>query len=411
MNIWIFNQYAIPPDLPGGTRHYDLGQELGQRGHQVVIIATSFHHYMHKETRLAPGTNWRIEDINGVKFVWLRTPSYWRNDWRRVWNMVAFALRAWWLGRRLAKVVPGIGKPDVVVGSSPHLLTPLAAYRVARYYRVPFVMEVRDLWPQTIIEMGELGARHPITKALQALERFLYHRAERIITLLPRAREYITALGIPRERIVWIPNGVNLSRFDSIAMPKVSYEGFQVLYLGAHGHANALDALLWAAAIVQERGYSEIRFVLIGDGPEKPRLIELARNIGLHNTEFRNPVPKSEVPIVLQTGEAVIFVLRNLALYNYGISVNKMFDYLAAGKPVILAGNPANNPVQESACGLVVPPDDPHSLAEAVIRLYQMPPEEREAMGRRGRAYVEEHHDIRKLAQRLEQVLLEVVAK
>ncbi|MGC9019436.1 MAG: glycosyltransferase, partial [Candidatus Bipolaricaulaceae bacterium] len=171
MNIWIFNHYAIPPDLPGGTRHYDLGRELVKRGHRVVIFATSFHHYLHRETRLRPGERWKVEDVDGLKFVWIRTPPYQRNDWRRVRNMVAFAVRAWQLGHKLPKLAPEIGNPDVVIGSSPHLLTPLAAYWVARHYRVPFVMEVRDLWPQTIIDMGELSARHPITKALQALER------------------------------------------------------------------------------------------------------------------------------------------------------------------------------------------------------------------------------------------------
>ncbi|MBC7344976.1 MAG: glycosyltransferase WbuB, partial [Clostridia bacterium] len=107
MNIWIFNQYAHPPDLPGGTRHYDLGKELVKKEHKVTIIATSFHHYLHRETRLRPGEKWKVEDANGIKFVWIRTPSYQRNDWRRVRNMVVYALRAWRLGRRITKLVPG----------------------------------------------------------------------------------------------------------------------------------------------------------------------------------------------------------------------------------------------------------------------------------------------------------------
>ncbi|MEM1589754.1 MAG: glycosyltransferase family 4 protein, partial [Candidatus Bathyarchaeia archaeon] len=232
MNIWIFNHYAIPPDLPGSTRHYDLGRELVQRGHQVVIIATSFHHYMHKETRLRPGEMWKVEDIDGVKFVWLRTPPYQCNDWRRLWNMVAFALRAWWLGRRLAKVVPGIGKADVLIGYSPHLLTPLTTYWVARHYGVPFIVEIGDLWPQTAIDMGVLSVHHPVTKILQLLERFLYHKASRIISLLPFALEYIVSREVPEDKIVWIPNGVDLTQF-AVKDPsrRSSESSFQVLYL------------------------------------------------------------------------------------------------------------------------------------------------------------------------------------
>jgi len=410
MNIWIFNQYAHPPDLPGGTRHYDLGRELVKRGHQVTIFATSFHHYLHRETRLKPGEHWKVEDVDGLKFVWLRTPPYQRNDWRRVRNMVVFTLRAWWLGRRLPRLVPEIEKPDVVIGSSVHLLTPLAAYWVARRYRVPFVMEVRDLWPQTIIDMGELSAHHPIIRALQALERFLYHRAEKIITLLAQADKYITACGIPQEKIVWIPNGVDLSRFEGLAPYVASEDGLKVIYLGAHGKANALDIIIQAAKILQDQGYCEIRFILVGDGPEKPRLMALAEELGLRNVEFRKPVPKDEVVKVLHFADVTVFVLRDLPLYNYGISLNKLFDYLAASRPLILAGKPANNPVNEARCGLTVPPQDPEALAEAIIQLYQMSPEERAEMGKRGREYVEKYHDIRKLAAQLESVLQSVLS-
>lgn len=409
MNIWIFNQYAVTPDLPGGTRHYDLGQELARRGHHVVIIATSFHHHMHKETRLKPGERLKIEDVNGVKFVWLRTPPYWRNDWRRVWNMLVFALRAWWLGRRLFYEV---GKTDVVIGSSPPLFVPLAVYWIARHYGVPFVMEVRDLWPQTLIDMGALREGWPITKALRTLEKFLYRKSEKIISLLPFAYEYISALGIHREKIVWIPNGVDLTRFkELLSTDGFLSEEFKVMYLGAHGQANALDVLIQAAKVIHDRGLRKIRFILLGDGPEKPRLIRLAQSWKVGNIEFRQPVPKSEVPKLLREADAFIFSLEEVKVFRYGISPNKLFDYMSVAKPIIFAVNASNNPIEEAHCGLTVPPRDPQALAEAVIRLYQMPKEEREAMGRRGRAYVEEYHDIQKLSQRLECVLLEVVQK
>jgi glycosyltransferase involved in cell wall biosynthesis len=322
--------------------------------------------------------------------------------------MVVFMLRAWRLGRKLPRLVPAIGRPDVVIGSSVHLLAVLAAYGVAKHHKSKFLMEVRDLWPQTIIDMGQLSERHLLTKLLRALERFLYQRAERIITLLPKAGEYITALGIEDERIVWIPNGVDLSRFRVGSAGKLQ-EVFQVMYLGAHGPANALDVLLQAAKIVQDRGFEAIRFVLVGDGPEKPRLIELAGKLQLRNVEFREPVKKTEVPKVLQEATVTACILQDIPLYRYGISLNKLFDYLALGKPIILGGNPANNPVEEACCGLTVPPRDPKALAEAIIKLYRMPPEEREALGRQGREYVERHHAIPVLADRLEACLREAV--
>jgi glycosyltransferase involved in cell wall biosynthesis len=409
MNIWIFNHYAHPADLPGSTRHYEIAQELAKCGHQVTVIATSFHHYLHKETRLLPGENWKIEDLDGVRFVWIRTPPYQHNDWRRVRNMAVFMFRTWRLGGKLPGLVPEIGHPDVVIGYTPHLLTPLVAYWMAYRFHAPFVMEIADLWPQTIIDMGALSSSHPIVKALQALEKFLYQRAECIITMLPFAHDYITACGIPREKIVWIPTGVDLSRYITDTQESVSHEGFQAMYLGAHGQANALDVLIEAAKIVQNMGFREIHFVLMGDGPEKPRLMALAKELGLSNVEFRNPVPKTEVHNALREADCFLFNLEEVAVFKYGISPNKLFDYMMAGKPVVTSVEAPDNPVESARCGLIVPPRDPKAVAEAIIKIYGMPLEERMNMGFRGREYVKEHHDISKLAGLLEHTLTEIL--
>jgi len=412
MNIWIFNHYAITPDMPGGTRHYDLGRELVRRGHQVTIFASNFHHYLHREMRLRPGERWKIEDVDGVKFVWLRTPPYQRNDWRRVRNMVAFMFRAWKLGRRLPKVVPEIGKPDVVIGSSVHLLAVLTAYWVAKYYRAKFVMEVRDLWPQTIIDMGELGERHPIVKVLRALERFLYRRAERIIILGPQMVEYIAARGIGREKIVWIPNGIDIFVFDRLSgealASKSDPNSFTILYLGAHSETNPLDVVIRAADIVRKKGYASIMFVLMGDGPTKENLIQLAESLKLENVCFRSSVPKTEVPKVLEEAD-VLLLTKHATFKSYSGSILKLFDYMAAAKPIVYSAETAYDPVNAAGCGFVVNPGDPQALAEAVIKLYQMPKQKREIMGRRGREYVEKHHAVPVLADKLERVLDEVV--
>ena len=409
MNVWIFNHYAITPDLPGGTRHYDLSKELVKRGHQIVIFASSFHHGRRQEMKLASGERWKVEDIDGVRFAWIKTFPYQRNDWRRVLNMLSYMLRAWRLGRKLPKMVSEIEKPDVIIGSSVHLLAVFAAHWVAKYYRGRFIMEVRDLWPQTIIDMGKMTEGNPIIKALQFLERFLYREAEWIISLLPLGHEYITSCGIPREKIVWIPNGVDLSRFEEVESLGSSDHEFKVMYLGAHGQNDALDVLLQAAKIVQDRGFSDIGFILVGDGPEKARLIELAKESELRNVEFRDPVQKTQVSRILGEANALVLVLYDLSLYRYGISANKVFDYLAASKPLILAGDPVNNPVEEARCGLTVPPRNPEALAEAIIELSWMPREERETMGRRGREYVEKYHSIPVLVDKLESCLKEVI--
>ncbi len=409
MNIWIFNHYAHPSTFPGGTRHHDLGKELVKRGHRVTIFASSFLHGLGRHAGAKAPQVWSVEDVDGVKFIWLRTPPYSGNNLDRVWSMVVYMWRAWRLGVALPRRMPDVGRPDLVIGSSVHLLAVLAAYRVARGHRARFVMEVRDLWPQTLVDMGVLGPRHPLTLALRWLERYLYRRAERIITLLPFAHEYIAASGVAREKVVWIPNGVDLSLYSGEAGAGEHGTPFTLMYLGAHGKANTLDVLIEAARAIPAETGARIRFVLVGAGPEKDALIRRTREWGLGNVEFRDPVPKARVPDTLAEADALVVVLPDLPLYRYGISLNKLFDYMAAAKPIVLAGAPANDPVKDADCGLTVPPRDPHALGDAIVRLAQMPCEEREAMGRRGRAYVEEHHNIRKLAERLEGVLLDVV--
>jgi glycosyltransferase involved in cell wall biosynthesis len=404
MRIWIFNHYAITPDQPGGTRHFDLGRELTRRGHDVTIFASSFHHYRRRYLRETGPEGWAIEEFQGVRFVWLRTLPYGRNDWRRAWGMLDYLRRSRRWSLRLCRRRGVLPAPDVVIGSSVHLLAALSGRLVATRFRVPFVMEVRDLWPQTLIDIGALQAGHPVARAMRLLERHLYRAAERIITPLPMAHEYIAASGVPADRVVWIPNGVDLSRYgDHGGDP--SSGSFRVIYLGSHGPADELPVLLRAASIVQERGASDVRFVLMGDGPMKGDLIRMAREMGLANVEFADPVGKDRVPDVLRTVDATTFILPDWSLYRYGISLNKTFDYLAAAKPLILAGNPRNNIVVESGCGLSVPPADPGALAEAVIALRRMPEPARREMGRKGRAFLERTHDIRLLAGRLEDCL------
>jgi len=266
-------------------------------------------------------------------------------------------------------------------------------------------MEVRDLWPQTLVDMGALSERRLLTRLLRILERFLYRRAERIIVLLPGAREYIAGLGVDASKVQWVPNGVNLSRFPVQKSRSLADRQFTVMYMGAHGYANNLDVILGAAREVQQRGHASIHFVFVGDGPEKPHLMAYREELNLMNTEFREPVAKASVPMTLAESDVLVFILRDISVFKYGISSNKLFDYLASGKPVLFACNASNNIVEEAQCGLSVPPEDPKALADALIRLYAMAPEKRRAMGDRARRYVEKYHDWSALADRIQECI------
>jgi glycosyltransferase involved in cell wall biosynthesis len=404
MRVWIVNQYAVPPTQAGITRHYTLASELIKRGHDVTVIASSFDHVTRRETRLAPGEQARLETMGKVPFLWLRTPPYRGNTIARMTNMVTFA-------RQLIQWVPRLDlpAPDVIVGSSPHLFGALAAERLARRAGVPFVLEVRDLWPQSLIDLGGVSAHHPVVLALGHIERYLYRGSSRILALLPGAVEHLVAKGADRARVVYLPNGADLSVLPAPEPPPVNAR-FTVLYAGTHGLANGLDGLLDAAALLQAEGWADrvlMRFV--GDGPEKPRLVRRAEAEGLSLVRFEPPVAKEAIHAVLASADAFMVTMHAIGLYRFGISFNKIYDYMAAGRPTVLGASASNNPIAEAGCGLSVPAGDARAMADAIKRLAEMTPAERWELGQRGRAAVERQHDFRRLAETLEQTLLEVI--
>lgn len=404
MTIWIVNHYALPPNRPGGTRHFALAKELRRRGYQVVIVASSFDHQRRLETRLKPGEPFQLAEEEGVPFLWLRTLPYRGNDISRVLNMLSFALSVLTQARHAI-----VGKPDLIIGSSPHPFAALAAQLLSRRYKIPFVLEVRDLWPQSLVELGSFSSRHPLIMFLEQLERYLYRRAHAIVTLLPLAHEHMVKKGAPGERIYWIPNGVDMEQVP-LPQPPAHKRRLVALYAGAHGIANNLDLILDAAYLLKVKGWdSAIEFKLIGDGPEKSRLIERARSLGLANVRFEDPIPKNHVFKVLSDGDILLLALKDSPLFRFGVSPNKLFDYMAVARPIVFAGNSPGNPVEQAQAGYVVSPSRPEELAQAIYHLTQLSLEERWAMGLRGRSFLEKHHSVKRLVDRLEEVFESVL--
>lgn len=243
-------------------------------------------------------------------------------------------------------------------------------------------------------------------------------KADKIIVFLPKAGEYITKKGIDPNKIVWIPNGVDLQRFDNFEPLKPSSpaarafkehkEKFKVVYAGAHGPANGLNTVVEAAALMAKED-PEVHFFLIGDGPEKGRLMWLAQERAARNVSFLAPVPKNVVGAVLRKADLLLHCLNTMEVLKYGVSPNKLYDYLASGKPVIMVSNASNQIIEEAGSGLVVEPSNPEALVRAILQIKQMPPEERERLGANGRKYVEKHHSIEVLGEKLSQVSSEVL--
>lgn len=400
MRIWIVNHYALPPGASGGpTRHLGLARALRDLGHDVVIHASVFDHYTRADHRQRRPRRHLVEDIEGITYVWWSTPPYTSMP-ARVRNMLVFAAR---VARQGAAA--GLPAPDVVLGSSPHLFAGWAARRLARHFKVPFVFEVRDLWPQTFVEMGELGARHPAILLLRRLESSLYRSADRIITVLPGAGEYISARGGSTERIAHIPNGVDLDLPPPPRELAASGAGFTVVYAGTIGHANGLEVAVDAAAELARRGRTEIRMRLVGAGPERESLRARAADLHLQNLTIEGPIASAEVPALLATADACLLVLRPSPVFRWGVSPTKLFDYLAAERPVVASVSAPDDIVGPARAGIWGRAGDPRALADAIETLADLPAERRAEMGRSGRRYVEGRHDFPQLAMDLVAVL------
>jgi glycosyltransferase involved in cell wall biosynthesis len=400
MNIWILNHYADAPDRQA-TRSYDLSRKLVERGHTVTIFAAGFSHYSFTEERTRPGERFSEEYWNGVRFLWLRTPAYKGNSWRRIWNMVSFSWHAYWLGNRLPET------PDCVIGVSVHPLAAFSAWALSVTKKARFFFELTDLWPEVLIDFGLLSRHNPITWILRSLEKFLYRRAERIIMIWPRTETYVERLGISSKKVVWIPHLAELSRYEALK----PYSGeigsqFRVMYLGSFVSFMAMDAILRCAKILQDEGKSNIRFVLVGGGTDKETLVQLATELQLQNVEFPGLVAKKDIASVMSEADAFIVSLKDVPLLKYGISLNKACDYLASGRPTIFAGNPGYDPIREANAGISVPAENAEALARGIESLILRTPEERRTMGNNGREYLKRVHDIDLLAGRLERILL-----
>jgi glycosyltransferase involved in cell wall biosynthesis len=395
--VWILNHYAQEPGGAGGTRHFHLAEYLESSGWQATVIAASVELNSGRQ-RLRSDEAQRYERIAGVPFLWVHTPEYKGNGGGRMVNMLAYAWRA--IQKRTTSELP---HPNVVIGSSVHPFAAVAGVLLAYRFKVPFVFEVRDLWPQTLIDMGRLREGAFMTWALRKLELWLYRRAERIIVLLPRAWEYIVPLGIDRERIVWIPNGVDLSLFPT-SEPRMqeSPSPFTLMYFGAHGQANGLDNVLQAMKLVQGQ---HIRLRMIGDGPLKLALMAQARHLGLRNVSFEPSVPKSQIPSLAAEADAFVFNLIDAPVFRYGISSNKLFDFMASERPVVFSCDSANNPVADAQAGLTVRAGRPDELADAILKIVAMSAADRRRMGSAGRAYVEQNHGFQQLSSRLAAML------
>lgn len=401
MHVLLIHQVFIRPEDPGGTRHYEIAQQLVARGHRVTVLAGT-RSYLTGD-RLQADARQTLEPGLEVVRSWVLGGGG-SGGLGRALAFATFLISAFLAGLRVRSV-------DLVWGTTPPLPQALAAWSLARLKRVRWLLEVRDLWPAFAIQLGVLRNRLLIGLA-QRLERFLYGRADRIVVNSPGFLPHLLAAGARADKVALVPNGVDAQQFEREGNQGLlrQVEGlgdrFIALYAGAHGMANDLDQVLEAAVRLRED--PRIAFVLVGDGREKHALQAKARAAGLTNVVFLPAIEKAAIPDLLAEADCGLVVLKPIPLFTTTYP-NKLFDYMAAAKPVVLAIDGVSRMlVEEAEAGICVPPGDPAGMAAAVRRLAE-DPGLAQSMGARGRVYVKAHYDRSQLALQMEGVMLGLV--
>jgi glycosyltransferase involved in cell wall biosynthesis len=405
VNIWLINHYALPPTDAGGTRHYSHARELIRRGHDVQIIASSFNHLTRKHMIMNPGAKWERQMFDRVPFTFILSRGYESNSMSRVANMFDFAYHVW-RGAWAAQ----LPRPDLILGSSPDPFTALAAERLSSRYAVPFVLEIRDLWPYILTEVGGHPKHHPFVLLVDRTMRYLYAKADGIVMFSQHSGDLMSRYGADPKKIVWIPQGVDFG-MNPEPRPAPDDGQFTVTYLGSHNQWNSLDAILDAAKILQGDGVKNVLIRFVGNGVNKPGLVERAKNEGIHNVRFDDPVPKKQVAEVLHRSNAFIINNRNDGASKSWMSFQKIYEYLAAGRPVVFGSCTNDDVVRDSGAGISVEADNPAELARAVEFLASQSREQLWEYGVRGRRYIEKAYSIPLLVDRFEAMAVELTGQ
>lgn len=387
MKILIVHQYYLLPGAGGGSRFNALAQRFSEAGHEVTVIGGNLDY---TTGRVPPGLRGRlcIRQDDGPVRVWrCAVPqSYGRGYVGRMAAFAGFALSAGWAAWRVPQV-------DVVIGTSPPLTAVLPAALAAWRSGAPWIFEVRDLWPESAITTGVLRGGGCLARGLYALEAWAARRAARVCVLTPAFADDMAGRGLaPAAKIVCIPNGADLDAFapgprNNAVRAELGWGGRTVaLYAGAHGRANALGQLVDMAQALRER--RDILIACVGDGPERPALQQRAAALGLRNIVFYGPQPKARMPALVQACDVGVAVLQNNPTFRT-VYPNKVFDYLACARPVLLGidGVARELVCTQARAGRFATPEDGSALAAQLGQLADAP-EERRAMGERGRAWV-----------------------
>jgi glycosyltransferase involved in cell wall biosynthesis len=408
MRILLINHYAGSPGMGMEFRPYYLARRWTAMGHRVLIVSAGYSHLRRHNPR--PLRPYARRTVEGVDYLFVRTPPYRGNQIGRLKNVSAF------LGGLAAAARPLVEQfaPSVVISSSTYPMDAFIARKIANNVGGIHLHEVHDLWPGSLMELYGYSAGHPAMVGLQIAEDYALSRADHVTSMLPGLGRYLAERGLEWQGFSCIPNGVEPDE-PALPPPPAVVDTFwqarrqgrsTVLYLGGFGRANALEEFLQLAAL-----RPEVLFVGVGEGPEKQALQLCAVARGISNLLLLPGVAHSRVYATLCLADVLYIGARPLKIYGYGVGMNKLYEYMASGRPVLSALGVADDPISLSGCGRCVPAGQPRVAARALDGLLALTPAERMELGKRGMDYVAAHHTYPVLAARYIKLMEDVAGE
>lgn len=387
-NIWIFHHYATPPTMNGFTRPYNLGIHLKNSGYKTTVFSASYLHFSNKNL-IKDNQLYTENNDTEIPFIFVRTPSSANSGMKRVLNMIEYYQNLFNVVKSYTKE-----KPDLIIASSPHPLAMIAGIKIAKKYGVPCICEVRDFWPEVFFMGGKLKEKSILGKLLIKGEHWIYKKADAIIFLKEGDTNYIKERkwtleqngDIDLNKCHYINNGVDIDAFNKQIEKEVLKdedllsEKFNVIYTGAIRPVNNVGNILDAAKLLKHE--KNIQFLIYGEGNQLETLKSRVVSEGLTNVKMKGYVDKKYIPFIL-SNSSVNILNYSQAKYNWsrGNSSNKLFEYMASGKPIISTVQMGYSPLEKYNCGFSLKNDSPEELANTIMRIYEMPKEMYSEMG------------------------------
>ncbi len=397
MKILYIDHYAGSDKYGMEFRPFYMAREWVKMGHEVTVLGADFSHLRKKNPKISKDFDEEYDE--GVRFVWFRSNTYKSNGVKRFYSMASFSHKL----KKYAKRLAAEGY-DAVIASSTFPMDNYGARKIADLCGAKQIYEIHDLWPLSLMVMGNVGPKNPLIMYIQKAEDFAFKNCDKVISILPFANLHMKERGFSDDKFVCVPNGIvtdekrtELSKEGEHykTLTALKNDGkFILMYAGGHARSNALDSFILSSDGMPEN----IHIVMVGDGVEKKNLVSLAGD--RKNITFLPSVKKTDMQSLLSFADCLYIGAKSSPLYSYGVGMNKIYDYMLAARPIIYAIDSANKPVDDAGCGITVKPEDKDEIVKAVNEILSWSDEQKKEAGERAKSFVLNHHDYKVLAER-----------